>query len=291
MHNLTFSLTTYLTHANIKLMSSLIKELNYYTHKIISEYKIPHFHTGYELIYAIGGTVNIEINDLSHEVVAPAIIMLNPFEWHKIRSADNNYLRYTLVVNSEHLEGEINPRIISTIKCRPYGFSNVIQLDLHTTSYVSEIFATLKNEFNNNYAFGEKIISNEICNLLILIHRLCNKTNKTYNESMMNIQLYIDENYKDIENIESIARKFFISPEYLSRAFKIYSGYTPIEYLLNTRLYQAQLLVTSSSMTATQICREVGFKDINNFTRQFRLKYGIPPMTFRKLHNNSAIAD
>lgn len=291
MHNLTFNLTAYLMHATIKTMSSLIKELNYYTHKITSEYKIPHYHTGYELIYAISGKVDIEINNMSHEVIAPAIILLNPFEWHKIKSADNNYLRYTLVINSEHLEREVNPRIISTIKCRPSGFSNVIPLDLRTTEYANGIFANLKNEFNSNYPFGEKFISNEICNLLILIHRLCNKTNKTYNESMMNIQIYIDENYKEIENIESIARKFFISPEYLSRTFKIYSGYTPIEYLLNTRLYQAQLLVTSTSMSATQIGREVGFKDINNFTRQFRLKYGVPPVTFRKLHNNPAIAD
>lgn len=104
MHNLTFNLTSRHIHAIIKLMSSLIKELNYYTHKITSEYKIPHFHTGYELIYAINGRVNIEINNVTHEVIAPAIIMLNPFEWHKIKSADNNYLRYILVVNSEKLE-------------------------------------------------------------------------------------------------------------------------------------------------------------------------------------------
>lgn len=272
-------------------MSSLIKELNYYTHKITSKYSIPHFHTGYELIYAISGRVNIEINNITHEVIAPAIIMLNPFEWHKIKSADNCYMRYTLVVNSGGLEGEVNPRLISTLKCRPSGFSNIIPLDQSTTRYVNGIFDTLVKEFNNNYPFSEKFISNEICNLLILIHRLCNTVNNTYNESMMNIQLYMDENYKDIENIESVARKFFISPEYLSRAFKLYSGYTPIEYLSNTRLYQAQLLVTSSSMTATQICREVGFKDINNFTRQFRLKYGIPPMTFRRIHNSNALVD
>lgn len=272
-------------------MSNLIKELNYYTHKITSEYSVPHFHTGYELIYAISGRVNIEINNYTHEVIAPAIIMLNPFEWHKIKSADNYYRRYTFVVNSNGLEGEVNPRLISTLKCRPYGFSNIIPLDQDATRYVNGIFDTLEKEFKNKYPFSEKFTSNEICNLLILIHRLCNTANNTYNESMMNIQFYMDENYKDIENIESVAKKFFISPEYLSRAFKLYSGYTPIEYLSNTRLYQAQLLVTGTSMTATQICREVGFKDINNFTRQFRLKYGVPPMVFRKLHNDHAIAD
>lgn len=272
-------------------MNNLIKELNYYQHKITSEYKIPHFHTGYELIYAVNGSVCIEINDFTHEVTAPAIIILNPFERHKIKSAGDNYLRYTLVIDSENLEGEVNPRIVSTIKCRPSGFSNVITLDKNTTSYVNGIFSALEKEFNNNYTFSEKFISNEICNLLILIHRLCNTTNNTYNENMLNIQLYIDENYKDIENIESVARKFYISTEYLSRSFKNYSGYTPIEYLLNTKLYHAQLLTTGSSMNATQICREVGFRDINNFTRQFRLKYGMPPMAFRRLHNNNTLVD
>lgn len=272
-------------------MNNLIKELKYYNHRITSVCRVPHFHTGYELIYAVSGKVFIQINDFTHEVTAPSIIMLNPFEWHKIKGSNDDYSRFTLVIDSENLEGEVNPRIVSTIKCRPSGFSHIIPLDSSTTSYVNGIFSVLQEEFSNNYTFREKIISNEICNLLILIHRLCNTTYNTYNENMLNIQLFLDENYKDIENIGGVARKFFISTEYLSRAFKNYSGYTPIEYLINTRLYHAQLLVTGSSMNATQICREVGFRDINNFTRQFRLKYGMPPMMFRKLHNSDTLVD
>lgn len=266
-------------------MNNLIKELNYYNYNIDSAFKIPHFHNGYELIYVVDGSVSIEINNARYDVVAPSVILLNPFEWHKILHSDNNYLRYTVVADSDILEREVNPKIISAIKCRPDGFKHVMKLDRETTFYINRIFSILEKEYKNQHFFSDRLIANEMYNLLILIYRMCNAVNKTYNEYMMHVQIYIDDNFKTIKNIDSIAKKFYLTPEHLSRAFKIYSGYTPIEYLLNTRLYHAQLLVLSSSMSTMQICEEVGFRDINNFTRQFRLKYGMPPMAFRKYHS------
>lgn len=125
-------------------------------------------------------------------------------------------------------------------------------------------------------------MANELYNLLIIVHRILQTDNRSFHENMMNVQLHIDENYGGIENVDSVAKQFFISPEYLSRAFKTYSGYTPIEYLINTRLFHAQILLTETTLSSSQICAKVGFRDVNNFTRQFRLKFGVPPMTFRK---------
>lgn len=270
-------------------MKDLVKEFNYFHLKIDSAVKVPHFHVGYELIYVVSGTVFIEINSFRHEVHAPSLILLNPFEWHKIIRSNNDYLRYAVVADSDILEREVNPRIISSLKCRPTGFRHVIPLSEETTFYIDKIFSVIQKEFHNQNAYREKLMANELYNLLIMIHRIVQTENPSFNENMMNVQLYMDENYDKIENIDSVAKHFFLSPEYLSRAFKRYSGYTPIEYLMNTRLFHAQMLLTETSMSSSQICAKVGFRDINHFTRQFRLKFGVPPILFRKQQNTTAL--
>lgn len=269
-------------------MKDLVKEFNYFHLKIDSAVKVPHFHVGYELIYVVSGTVIIEINSFRHEVHAPSLILLNPFEWHKIIRSNNDYLRYAVVADSDILEREVNPRIISSLKCRPTGFRHVIPLSEETTFYIDKIFSVIQKEFHNQNAYREKFMANELYNLLIMIHRIVQTENPSFNENMMNVQLYMDEHYDKIENIDSVAKHFFLSPEYLSRAFKTYSGYTPIEYLMNTRLFHAQILLTETTMSSSQICAKVGFRDINHFTRQFRLKFGVPPILFRKQQNNTA---
>lgn len=266
----------------------MVKEFNYFHLKIDSAVKVPHFHVGYELIYVVSGTVIIEINSFRHEVHAPSLILLNPFEWHKIIRSNNDYLRYAVVADSDILEREVNPRIISSLKCRPTGFRHVIPLSEETTFYIDKIFSVIQKEFHNQNAYREKFMANELYNLLIMIHRIVQTENPSFNENMMNVQLYMDEHYDKIENIDSVAKHFFLSPEYLSRAFKTYSGYTPIEYLMNTRLFHAQILLTETTMSSSQICAKVGFRDINHFTRQFRLKFGAPPILFRKQQNNTA---
>lgn len=272
-------------------MKNLIKEFNYFNLKIDSAFKVPHFHAGYEIIYVVKGSVVIEINGFRHEVRAPSFILLNPFEWHKIIRSNDDYLRYTVVADSDTLEREVNPRIISSLKCRPTGFRHVIPLDGETTFYVDRFFSLIEKEFRNRNAYGEKLMANELYNLLIIIHRILQTDNQSFHENMMNVQLHIDEHYDGIENVESVAKQFFISPEYLSRAFKTYSGYTPIEYLINTRLFHAQILLTETTMSSSQICAKVGFRDVNHFTRQFRLKFGVPPMAFRKQQIAAAAAE
>lgn len=270
-------------------MKDLVKEFNYFHLKIDSAVKVPHFHVGYELIYVVSGTVIIEINSFRHEVHAPSLILLNPFEWHKIIRSNNDYLRYAVVADSDILEREVNPRIISSLKCRPTGFRHVIPLSEETTFYIDKIFSVIQKEFHNQNAYREKFMANELYNLLIMIHRIVQTENPSFNENMMNVQLYMDEHYDKIENIDSVAKHFFLSPEYLSRAFKTYSGYTPIEYLMNTRLFHAQILLTETTMSSSQICAKVGFRDINHFTRQFRLKFGVPPILFRKQQNTATL--
>lgn len=261
-------------------MKNLIYDIKNYSGDLSAEYEEWHHHNGYELIFVLNGFVNIQINDYIHEIYAPSVIMLNPFEKHKIIKSGNNYNRCILMLNSDKLEEYIHPRLISMMKCRPSGFKHGISLDSNTTQSIKTELENINNELNNDFPMSNIYLQNSIYNLLIMLYRL-NENKNNLNHRMIQVQSFIDDNYADIKSIQDIAEKFFISHAHLSRSFKSYTGYTLVEYLKNTRLYHAQLLLINSSLRINEICKQVGFSDTNNFTKQFTHAFGISPLNFR----------
>lgn len=267
-------------------MDTLIKELNYISENIDSSVSETHFHSGYELIYVTDGDIQMEIDGFLHNITAPSIVVLNPFEWHKIITASRSYKRYTLVLDAEKAERDIPPYLISMIKCRPNGLGHIVCLNENDALYGKNIFSLLQDSCLSDYAYRQRLISNEICSLLILMYRNSKTKYDSHHLQMMQVQKYFDENFYEIDSVHVVAQHFHISDSHLSRSFKAYSGYSPVAYLINTRLYNAQMLLENTNDSLPQICDKTGFHDVNNFIRQFKAKYGITPLSFRKKYSN-----
>lgn len=261
-------------------MDTLIDYFQKTNEKVHMNFSNKHFHSGYEFIFITCGYAEIEIDGVLHKGNAPCVVILNPFEQHKILTTHTDYSRTVIVLNSDTLEKRISPQIISMLKCRPKDFTHVITLSENIFREVSFILENIQSEINNLGIFHTEYITNIIYNMLILLYR--SQKVPSYNPKMMLIQKYFDENYNTISTINNVAKHFYISSEHLSRKFKCYSGYPPVEYLKNTRLYHAQKLLISTNLSVTYICSEVGFNDINNFNRQFKSKFGISPSKMRK---------
>lgn len=262
-------------------MESLISTFQKKTEKENTDFSSLHFHNGYELIFVTNGEVKMEIDGVPHKVKSPAVILLNPFEQHKITDASEDYERTILVLSSDVLEQNISPRLIAMLKCRPQGFSHVLNLNRSDFANICTILDSISNELELDNVFKEQYLLNCVYNMLILMHRT-EKNVSDFSSSMMKAQAYIDENYFQIDSIEDIAKEFCVSLPHFSRSFKAYSGYSPVEYLKNTRLYHAQQLLMYSDYNVYEISEKIGFKDTNNFIRQFKNKFKLSPLKFRR---------
>ncbi|RTQ99642.1 helix-turn-helix transcriptional regulator [Halomonas nitroreducens] len=67
----------------------------------------------------------------------------------------------------------------------------------------------------------------------------------------------------------------------LSRLFKRNTGYTFQDYLLKRRIEEAVRLLANPTVTITDICFAVGFRDLSYFTRTFHRQMGQSPSAYR----------
>jgi AraC family transcriptional regulator len=81
--------------------------------------------------------------------------------------------------------------------------------------------------------------------------------------------------------IAGLARMAHLSPYHFLRSFKVATGVTPHQWLLRTRLRNAAEKLAGTNAPVTDIALDVGFEDLSNFTRSFRVEFGASPREFR----------
>jgi AraC-like DNA-binding protein len=74
-----------------------------------------------------------------------------------------------------------------------------------------------------------------------------------------------------------------MSPKHFSRIFSSNVGASYREFCLQSRLDQAQVLLTESAMSVTEIARTLGYRDVFTFSRQYRRRFGQPPTAIRRV--------
>lgn len=106
--------------------------------------------------------------------------------------------------------------------------------------------------------------------------------NKNFYENLVfQIKTYIASHYMEDINLESIAREFKFSPNYLSKTFKNKEGERLLDYLIRYRIDIAKKLLWDTRHTITDVATLVGYR--NNpkyFTKIFKKLEGITPQEY-----------
>lgn len=93
---------------------------------------------------------------------------------------------------------------------------------------------------------------------------------------------FLELNYARRISQQECADFFHINKDYLSRAFKKYTGIGMAKYLNNIRIRKAQELLRATDLQIQEIADRVGYFDAKYFSRQFKLATGMTPAQFRQ---------
>ena len=106
----------------------------------------------------------------------------------------------------------------------------------------------------------------------------------THSESrrVQNIQQYINENYKQDIRLPVLAQMAGMSPVAFSRFFKMRTGKSLSDYIIDVRLGYAASCLIDTNQSIADICFECGFNNLSNFNRIFKKKKNCSPKEFRE---------
>ena len=100
----------------------------------------------------------------------------------------------------------------------------------------------------------------------------------TQNNQVLQAINWIRENYKTPMRIESLARQVNMSTANLHRHFKLLTGFSPLQYQKQLRLYEAQRLRLMENERVSSAALSVGYESITQFNREYKRVFGEPPL-------------
>jgi AraC-like DNA-binding protein len=92
---------------------------------------------------------------------------------------------------------------------------------------------------------------------------------------------FMDSSYDLPLDLDQISRRACFSRYHFIRLFRQAFNQTPHQYLTRRRIERAKELLTSSRLTVTDVCFEVGFQSLGSFSSLFHKYVGHPPIAYR----------
>ncbi|MDD3336522.1 MAG: helix-turn-helix domain-containing protein [Eubacteriales bacterium] len=96
------------------------------------------------------------------------------------------------------------------------------------------------------------------------------------------VDAYLQENLSNKILLKDVAKKFNYSVSYFCRMFKVWSGMSFSDYLLQYRMEKARGLLKNTSVSIAEIARATGFGDSRYFAHSFKKSNSVSPSMYRR---------
>lgn len=180
----------------------------------------------------------------------------------------------------------IFPGEISTIK-------NILSLNkipvISKLREVNTVFQNMRNElFNQEIGYSARI-NQLIDELLIMVTRLLtsqNNSHRDFPQAFLKLENTLRQNLSHQWTVEEMAALVGLGLTAFTEKVKSFTGFSPLNYLINIRISEAIRLLKRRDVNVTNIALETGFYSSQHFSTTFKKLTGYTPSQFRK-NNNS----
>lgn len=252
------------------------------TYRLYTRSKLPTWRPrgrlDFQLLYIASGKAHFHFGDKEEIVTAGHMVLYRPKEPQKYEYYGKDQTEVYWV----HFTGGNVTNIL-----RSYGLTDDKKVFYCGSGFEYQgIFRNMINELQmcrENYA---SMLEMYLRQMFIMLQRYFLTTLKTDNarivEEIDKATVYFNEHYSDDISIDEYAVNNHVSVSWFIRNFKYCTGFTPMQYILSKRIYNAEILLQDPTYNVTEIARIVGYDNPLYFSRIFKKAKGLSPSEYRK---------
>lgn len=156
-------------------------------------------------------------------------------------------------------------------------------------THLFEKYITLISEEIRPHVIPDlRIIENIYRNFLIELERDLSQTDNhtIIPDNIQKVKDLLDTKYYINIHLKDLSDECNMAPNYLTTEFKRYYGLSIINYLIQVRFFHAKILLSDAKLNIGDVAREVGYEDLQHFSKLFKKHVGLSPTKFRQRRTN-----
>jgi AraC-like DNA-binding protein len=253
----------------------------------VKEYPL-HWHNYIEILYVVKGSVFVNINAGTYELIENEIEIINVDEAHRIFSKDKDNKVLIFHIDPYFFEkyyNDIKNMFFYTNSSEEGAQENEDYDELRT--FLSIVLCELVQKSDNYDEEIENTLVDLLYHLINNFHYLMHeqeelRENDEQLDRYHRISKYIYNNYNNNITLQDIADKEFLSTHYLSHEIKYSTGYSFTELINLTRVEESVKLLLDTDKPISEISEEVGFSHTRYYNKNFKFYYKTTPLNYRK---------
>lgn len=248
-----------------------------------------HVHDHLELGRCVAGSGIFNIDGQIHRFHAPCCTIIYEGEWHSARSnpydiSTWNFLSIDLTSFLSGIDGK-SIEAIKGINWQSYAFPSV--MSAHSYPQIAGLIDDIFDESSVKRDASLNAIGGLLSALLIRHSRLMMPAERPALSSGTVERIapalsFINGHYSENITVKLLADMCFISEASLRRYFTAFSGLSPLDYVQQTRIKNAAVMLLTTQKSILEIAYESGFPTASCFNRQFDKIYHMSPRDYRR---------
>jgi AraC-like DNA-binding protein len=230
-------------------------------------------------IFCVGGKGWLRLENADYVIESGSVAVLLPGQPHAYGSSEYN----AWSIYWCHAAGAAASRIAASIVTR-HGSSIIPVLD---HARLAALFREIVDELAHGYGMPHLLSASlALGHLMGCIYSESGQSSGSVPTAAMRIRFVASYMRRYLErpaHLEELARMANLSISHFSAVFRKELGFSPLDYLIRTRIRRACELLDTSSSSLKEISEAVGFSDPLYFSRVFRAVHGVSPTQYRSV--------
>lgn len=257
-----------------------------------------------EIIYVMGGTGRIAVQDRWHDAAAHQVFFIPPTVPLDLITQEENKLdlfyAHFHMQNDHHFRRSSGPAPFMLQEIESYNDQAYVTMLALPDDIVLPAGNQVLRYLTTALELYESRVPGyyqETCALLLVaLHRLFGALMSTVSEEATGpkdktlvlarrIRNYISERANTFSGLNELGKAFRMNSQHLSRVFKRAYGEGIVSFANRLRVERAKFILIKTDDNIREVARNSGFKTTNHFQRVFRGVVGLSPLEFRSIRS------
>lgn len=242
-----------------------------------------HWHNYLEIAFVKKGKGIYYVENRTYEMNEGDIVVINNIEPHYMEVLPPVNMVMPVVMFEPQLvwssESLFDYNYMEPFFERSSNFNNKIDSKSEIGRKIFAMLSEIEDEYVNRTVGYKLMIKAKLLHIITYLIRHYQDSSKSTEsitskskrlEKLEKVFDYINGNYSQRIELNTLAELAYMSPNYFSTFFKQSTGFTPIEYLNKMRISKSIEMLRETDFSVAQIAMDCGFNNLANYNKIFK---------------------